>query len=128
MANDYVMVSSQLNVGIKHYFSSNCGIAATQNFHERVMARTFWDTIIWCKKWSLLNRVGCVDPWVHGLRGSGFCVECVGYVVKLFFTWLNIFTWVIIFTWVGWVKMFALYNYIYIPVKEFYVAVYFCNS
>ena len=28
------MVSSQLNVGIKHCFSSNCGIAATQNFHE----------------------------------------------------------------------------------------------
>ena len=29
---------------------------------------------------GLRDNVGCVDPWVRGLRGSNFYVGCVGYV------------------------------------------------
>ena len=56
------------------------------------------------KNESLLNRVGYVVIWVHGLRGLRGCVGCVSQIFT-WVTWVKIFfTWVIIFTWVAWVK------------------------
>ena len=61
---------------------------------------------------SLLNCLGYKGPsiawfiFLKGLHGPIFYVECVGYVVKI------IFTYVIIFTWVVWIKyIFSWLNF-----------------
>ena len=58
--------------------------------------------------------MGCVGPWLGGLRGLNFYLGGVGYVGQNVFYVGQHFTWVTTFTWVAWVQcVFAWVNFFY---------------